>query len=85
MATSLSTAKTPHAPATAPAPAVTFRKRGANRWRFVRAYTTTFQVIWSYMSLFWMAKLLGRAYRDQRIKAVHKENAKRVNRCQHCL
>jgi len=78
MATSLSTAKTPHAPATAPAPAVTFRKRGANRWRFVRAYTTTFQVIWSYMSLFWMAKLLGRAYRDQRIKAVHKENAKRV-------
>ena len=78
MATSLSTAKTPRAPATAPAPAVTFRKRGANRWRFVRAYTTTFQVIWSYMSLFWMAKLLGRAYRDQRIKAVHKENAKRV-------
>ena len=57
---------------------MTFRKRGANRWRFVRAYTTTFQVIWSYMSLFWMAKLLGRAYRDQRIKAVHKENAKRV-------
>ncbi len=77
MATSLSTAKTPRAP-TDTAPAVTFRKRGANRWRFVRAYTTTFQVIWSYMSLFWMAKLLGRAYRDQRIKAVHKENAKRV-------
>lgn len=54
------------------------RKRGANRWRFVRAYTTTFQVIFSYLSLFWMAKLLGRAYRDQRIKAVHKANAKRV-------
>ena len=57
---------------------VKFRKRGANRWRFVRAYTTTFQVIWSYTSLFWMAKLLGRAYRDQNIKAVHKQNAKRV-------
>ncbi len=54
------------------------RKRGANRWRFVRAYTTTFQVISSYLAVFWMAKLLGRAYRDQRIKAVHKLNAKRV-------
>jgi predicted unusual protein kinase regulating ubiquinone biosynthesis (AarF/ABC1/UbiB family) len=60
------------------APVVTFRKRGANRWRFVRAYTTTFQVIWSYTSLFWMAKVLGRAYRDQNIKSVHQENAKRV-------
>jgi hypothetical protein len=59
-------------------PVVKFRTRGANRWRFVRAYTTTFQVIWSYTSLFWMAKLLGRAYRDQNIKTVHKENAKRV-------
>lgn len=55
-----------------------FRKRGANRWRFVRAYTTTFQVIYSYLSLFWFAKLLGRGYRDQNIKAVHKLNAKRV-------
>jgi ubiquinone biosynthesis protein len=59
-------------------PGVHFRKRGANRWRFVRAYTTTFQVIFSYLSLFWKAKLLGRAYRDQNIKAVHKANAKRV-------
>jgi predicted unusual protein kinase regulating ubiquinone biosynthesis (AarF/ABC1/UbiB family) len=54
------------------------RKRGANRWRFVRAYTTTFQVIGSYMTLIWIAKLVGRGYRDQRIKAVHKRNAKRV-------
>jgi ubiquinone biosynthesis protein len=58
--------------------AVAFRKRGANRWRFVRAYTTTFQVIFSYLSLFWAAKLFGRAYRDQNIQAVHKANAKRV-------
>jgi ubiquinone biosynthesis protein len=58
--------------------AVVFRKRGANRWRFVRAYTTTFQVIFSYLSLFWIAKLVGRTYRDQNIKAVHKRNAKRV-------
>jgi ubiquinone biosynthesis protein len=57
---------------------VAFRKRGANRWRFVRAYTTTFQVIFSYLTLFWAAKLFGRGYRDQNIKAVHKANAKRV-------
>lgn len=62
----------------APEPPVAFRKRGANRWRFVRAYTTTFQVIFSYLTLFWSAKLFGRAYRDQNIKAVHKANAKRV-------
>lgn len=57
---------------------IVFRKRGANRWRFVRAYTTTFQVIFSYLTLFWAAKLFGRAYRDQNIKAVHQANAKRV-------
>lgn len=57
---------------------VVFRKRGANRWRFVRAYTTTFQVIFSYLSLYWATKLFGRAYRDQNIEAVHKANAKRV-------
>ena len=44
----------------------------------MRAYTTTFQVIFSYLTLFWSAKLFGRAYRDQNIKAVHKTNAKRV-------
>jgi ubiquinone biosynthesis protein len=60
-----------------PAPIVG-RKRGANRWRFVRAYTTTFQVIFSYLALFWAAKLFGRGYREQNIKAVHKANAKRV-------
>jgi predicted unusual protein kinase regulating ubiquinone biosynthesis (AarF/ABC1/UbiB family) len=59
-------------------PARQFRKRGANRWRFVRAYTTTFQVIFSYLTLFWTAKLLGRAYRDNNIKSVHKTNARRV-------
>lgn len=59
-------------------PPVVFRQRGANRWRFVRAYTTTFQVIFSYLTLFWAAKLFGKAYRDQNIKAVHQANAKRV-------
>jgi predicted unusual protein kinase regulating ubiquinone biosynthesis (AarF/ABC1/UbiB family) len=59
-------------------PATSYRARGENRWRFIRAYTTTFQVIFSYLWLFWIAKLFGRSYRDQNIAAVHKKNAKRV-------
>ncbi|MBS2012195.1 MAG: AarF/ABC1/UbiB kinase family protein [Deltaproteobacteria bacterium] len=55
-----------------------YRARGANRWRFIKAYTTTFQVIFSYLSLFWVAKLLGRGYRDANIARVHKVNARRV-------
>src|SRR4051812_45563193 len=65
-------------PGGGPGSVVRFRKRGANRWRFVRAYTTTFQVIFSYLSHFWLAKIFGRAYREQNIDSVHKRNAKRV-------
>ena len=61
-----------------PPPVLKYRGRSANRWRFVRAYTTTFQVIFSYLWLVWASKLLGRSYRDANIKAVHKKNAKRV-------
>jgi predicted unusual protein kinase regulating ubiquinone biosynthesis (AarF/ABC1/UbiB family) len=57
---------------------VRYRGRSLNKWRFVRAYATTFQVIFSYLWLFWKAKLLGKSYRDQNIAAVHKRNAKRV-------
>ena len=57
---------------------VRYRGRSENTWRFVRAYTTTFQVIFSYLWLFWKAKLLGRAYRDQNLPQVHRTNAKRV-------
>lgn len=55
-----------------------FRKRGANRWRFVRAYTTTFQVIFSYLSLHWLAKVFGSSYREGNIQSVHQTNARRV-------
>lgn len=55
-----------------------YRGRSENQWRFVRAYYTTFQVIFSYLWLFWWAKLLGKTYRDQRISNVHRKNAKRV-------
>ncbi len=55
-----------------------YRGRSENQWRFVRAYTTTFQVIFSYLWLFWKAKILGRAYRDHNLPLVHRTNAKRV-------
>jgi ubiquinone biosynthesis protein len=55
-----------------------YRAPSANRWRFVRAYVTTFQVIFSYLWLFWKAKLLGRRYREERLASVHTKNARRV-------
>ncbi|MBX3189465.1 MAG: AarF/ABC1/UbiB kinase family protein [Labilithrix sp.] len=54
------------------------RARGVSRWRFIRAYTTTFQVIFSYLFLFWSAKLFGKAYRERNIASFHKTNARRV-------
>lgn len=59
-------------------PPVRYRARSENKWRFVRAYTTTFQVIFSYTWLFWKAKVLGRAYREQNLAKVHRKNARRV-------
>jgi ubiquinone biosynthesis protein len=57
---------------------VRYRGRSENTWRFVRAYTTTFQVIFSYLWLFWKATLLGKAYRDEHLPRVHRTNARRV-------
>jgi predicted unusual protein kinase regulating ubiquinone biosynthesis (AarF/ABC1/UbiB family) len=55
-----------------------YRPPGVNRWRFVRAYFTTFQVIGSYLWLAAMGRLFGRAYVAQRQRAVHILNARRV-------
>jgi predicted unusual protein kinase regulating ubiquinone biosynthesis (AarF/ABC1/UbiB family) len=57
---------------------VGYRGRSENRGRFGRAYYTTFQVIFSYLWLFWKAKLFGRGYRDANISKIHRRNAKRV-------
>jgi predicted unusual protein kinase regulating ubiquinone biosynthesis (AarF/ABC1/UbiB family) len=58
--------------ATRPAP--------SSNLRFVKAYTTTFVVLASYLWLGFKARLFGRAYRDQEITAVHRKNARRVER-----
>ncbi len=48
------------------------------RWRFVRAYATTFFVIASYLWLAARTRIFGRAWRDTRIGEVHTRNARRV-------
>ena len=55
------------------------RKRALGRYRFIRAYTTTFLVIGSYVANFFFGRLFGKAWLDRRIDAVHQRNAARVN------
>jgi predicted unusual protein kinase regulating ubiquinone biosynthesis (AarF/ABC1/UbiB family) len=47
-------------------------------WRFVRAYTTTFIVIASYVWLAARARFFGRAWRDAHVGDTHVRNARRV-------
>jgi len=55
-----------------------YRAPASNHLRFVHAYWTTFAVIWSYSWLSIRARLFGRGYREMRILATHRKNAKRV-------
>jgi ubiquinone biosynthesis protein len=57
---------------------VVYRRSSVSAWRFLRAYSTTFRVIWSYSWLGLMSRLMGRAWRDQRMVGVHTRNARRV-------
>jgi predicted unusual protein kinase regulating ubiquinone biosynthesis (AarF/ABC1/UbiB family) len=50
----------------------------ASKWRFVRAYSTTFIVIGSYMWFGLRARLLGRAWREANVGDIHTKNARRV-------
>lgn len=55
-----------------------YRPVSASRYRFVRAYSTTFRVIASYLWLSFKGRLWGKAYKDQHLADVHRRNAKRV-------
>lgn len=57
---------------------VAYRSSGASKWRFVRAYYTTFRVIFSYLWLGFWSRVMGRAWKEQRIAGVHQRNAQRV-------
>jgi predicted unusual protein kinase regulating ubiquinone biosynthesis (AarF/ABC1/UbiB family) len=54
------------------------RPASVNRWRFIRAYATTFAVIASYSWLSFRARFFGHAWRAARVLGVHKRNARRV-------
>jgi predicted unusual protein kinase regulating ubiquinone biosynthesis (AarF/ABC1/UbiB family) len=62
-----------------PAPA-TYRGSGVSGWRFVRAYTTTFVVLFSYFWLSARSRFFGRAWRARHLAKVHRTNARRVYR-----
>ncbi len=72
---SSATATAPQRTAT---PLATHRAASVGRWRFVRAYATTFLVIASYVWLGARARLFGRAWRDAHVGDVHTRNARRV-------
>ena len=56
----------------------THRAVSASRFRFVRAYSTTFAVIASYSWLSLRARFFGRTWRDAHLGKTHRTNAQRV-------
>lgn len=61
-------------------PGAAYRSRGVGRWRFVRAYSTTFRVIFSYLWLALLGRVRGAEYREARLAATHRRNARLVER-----
>ncbi|MEO5728375.1 MAG: hypothetical protein ABI134_09210, partial [Byssovorax sp.] len=56
------------------------RGRAAQRYRFFRAYWTTFLVIGSYLWFGAMSRLRGESWADNHVADVHARNARRVER-----
>lgn len=50
------------------------------RGRFVRAYSTTFVVLGSYLWFYFFARILGKAWAESRVAELHTRNARRVER-----
>ena len=68
---------TPPLPALQPLEISSSRVRS---YRFVRAYLTTFQVVFSYLWITMGGKLMGTTWMLQRMEGAHKRNARRVER-----
>ena len=68
----------PATPALRDARTTIHRSASVGRWRFLRAYTTTFLVIASYMWFAARARVFGQAWRVARVSDVHMRNARRV-------
>lgn len=68
-------------PAKASTRACTERRRTTRiSYRFVRAYTTTFVVLASYLWFHFVARLLGEGWAEARTAELHSRNARRVER-----
>ena len=61
-------------------PPKSIRGRAAQRYRFFRAYWTTFLVIGSYLWFGAMSRLFGQSWADNHVAEVHTRNARRVER-----
>ncbi len=55
-----------------------YRAPSVGGWRFVRAYLTTYQVIFSYLWLKTRTRFLGAAWAKEELPNVHRRNARRV-------
>ena len=55
-----------------------YRDRGVSKYRFLRAYYTTFQVIFSYSYFSLKARWIGKGFRERNIGPIHQRNARRV-------
>lgn len=54
------------------------RAPARHSWRFIRAYTTTFIVLGSYLWTFFFGRVFGEQWLDKKLESVHAKNAKRV-------
>jgi len=54
------------------------RKPARQSYRFVRAYSTTFTVLGSYLWFFFLGRFFGSAWMEPRMGDVHARNARRV-------
>ncbi len=61
-------------------PPALFRSRAAGRFRFLRAYWTTFLVLGSYLWLSLGRRFWGEGWYQRRIQEAHRRNARRVER-----
>ncbi len=73
--TTLALEATEGSPARAP---VAVRPRAVSRWRFLRAYATTFRILATYLWLGLGARLFGEGFRAARLPQAHASSARRL-------
>ena len=62
----------------APRAPLRVRPRAASRWRFLRAYATTFRILATYLWLGIGARFFGEGFRSSRLTEAHARSARRL-------